>query len=86
MVILMVVGIDNWNAAFVMPLLPKLWGPFFIVKKAKPCTIWRVLTALAEGVPIQSVARIFSLPADSVLNWLKEAARANGCRLELFTS
>ncbi len=49
-------------------------GTIFYRKKSEPETIWRVLTALAEGVPIQSVARIFSLSTDTVLYWLKEAA------------
>ena len=47
----------------------------FYRKKSPPETIWRVLTALAEGVPIESVARIFSLSSDTVLDWLKEAAQ-----------
>lgn len=50
-------------------------GTIFYRKKTSPETIGRVLTALAEGLALQSVARVFSIPTDTILAWLSEAAQ-----------
>jgi IS1 family transposase/transposase-like protein len=49
-------------------------GTIFFGKQALPETIWRALTALAEGLGIRATARVFDVDPDTVKSWLEQAA------------
>ena len=49
-------------------------GTLFYGKSHAPETILRALAALAEGLGIRAVSRVFEVEANTVLAWLREAA------------
>jgi len=56
-------------------------GTLFYGKRYRPEQIEQALTALAEGLGIRAVGRVFKVEPDTVLAWLLEA----GAHLEAFT-
>jgi transposase-like protein len=56
-------------------------GTLFYGKRYQPEQIEQALTALAEGLGIRAVGRVFKVEPDTVLQWLLEA----GSHLEAFT-
>jgi IS1 family transposase len=49
-------------------------GTIFFGKQTLPETIWRALTALAEGLGIRATARVFDVDPDTIETWLHQAA------------
>ena len=47
----------------------------FYRKRVPAETIWRTLTALAEGLDIRGAARVFDLDPNTVQTWLRQAAQ-----------
>jgi IS1 family transposase len=56
-------------------------GTLFYGKRYRPRDIEQALTALAEGLGIRAVGRVFKVEPDTVLDWLLEA----GTHIEAFT-
>jgi IS1 family transposase len=49
-------------------------GTIFYRSSTPPETIWHALAVLAEGLDIQATARVFGVEADTVQDWLNQAA------------
>ena len=56
-------------------------GTLFYGKRYRPQQIEQALTALAEGLGIRAVGRVFQVAPDTVLDWLLAA----GSHIEAFT-
>lgn len=50
-------------------------GTIFYRCSTPPDTIWQAIKALAEGLDIQATARVFEVEADTVQDWLNQAAK-----------
>ena len=51
------------------------YGSLFYRRRTSPKDILETLALLAEGVSISSLARAKKIKADTILSWLREAAR-----------